>query len=65
MPDESYDKFLDFLETNPIIAFEEQTENEVPMWQQELVLERIKNAKPEDYINAREALSSLKKKYGI
>jgi len=33
------------------------------LWQQEMVLERIKNAKPEDYILLEDALKELDKKW--
>jgi hypothetical protein len=39
--------------------------NEVPKWQQEMVLERMKNAKPEDYVEAKESLKKIKDKYGF
>ena len=38
---------------------------EVPEWQQKIVLDRIKNSKPEDYITIEESNKRLKKKYGF
>ncbi len=44
----------------------DNTDNfEVPQWQQKIVLDRIKNAKPEDYISVEESTKKLKKKYGF
>jgi hypothetical protein len=60
IPDEFYDSFMAFFKHIPEVSVDEKTENDVPLWQQELVLERIKNAKPEDYIDANEALNTLK-----
>ncbi len=36
----------------------------IPQWQKDLVRERIKNAKPEDYISWDEAEKRLDKKFG-
>jgi hypothetical protein len=38
---------------------------EVPEWQQKIVLDRIKNSKPEDYITVEESTKKLKQKYGF
>lgn len=65
IPDEFYESFMTYLKETPSISIETESENGVPYWQQELVLNRIKNSKPEDYIDAREALNRLKLKYGI
>jgi hypothetical protein len=32
---------------------------------QEMVLERVKNSKPEDYVDTRESIKRLKLKYGF
>ena len=65
IPDESFDKFMALCQQIPDVSVAEKKEDNVPLWQQEMVLERIKNTKPEDYIDANEALNSMKKKYGI
>lgn len=65
IPDDFYTKLMTFLAPNPEIIVEEKKEDSVPLWQQEMVLERIKNSKTEDYIDAKEALNSIKSKYGI
>ena len=49
IPDDFYDTFISFLKRIPNVSIDENTENEIPLWQQEMVLERMKNAKPEDY----------------
>ena len=65
LPDEFYHSFIAFFKHIPDVTIAEKKESEVPLWQQEMVLERIKNAKPEDYIDAKEALNKLKEKYAI
>ena len=65
IPDDFYPSLVEFCKDNPEVSIHEREENEVPLWQQELVLERIKNAKPEDYIDAELALNRLKNKYGV
>ena len=65
IPDDFYNSFIAFFEHVPQVSIQENEENEVPLWQQEMVLERIKNAKPEDYIDANQALNDLKEKYGF
>jgi hypothetical protein len=65
IPDDFYETFVSFFKHIPDVSIDENIENEIPLWQQEMVLERMKNAKPEDYIDADEALKSLKDKYGF
>jgi hypothetical protein len=68
MPDNFYPTFLNYLKENPEVSVDEKYEyfdKTVPKWQQDLVLERIKNSKPEDYIDARESLNRIKAKYGL
>lgn len=65
IPDDFYETFVSFFKHIPDVSIAENTTNEVPLWQQEMVLDRIKNAKPEDYIDADVALENLKKKYGF
>ncbi len=63
IPDNFYEKLMSFLAPVPEAVVEEKTTNEVPLWQQEMVLERMKNAKPEDYIPLEDALKELDKKW--
>jgi len=63
IPDDFYDTFISFLKRIPNVSIDENTENEIPLWQQEMVLERIKNAKPEDYISWEEAKKEMDKKW--
>jgi hypothetical protein len=65
IPDEFYDSFIEFFKHIPDVSIKEKGKNEVPLWQQEIVLERLKNSKPEDYIDAGIALKNLKVKYGV
>jgi hypothetical protein len=65
IPDDFYETFISFFKHIPDVSIDENTANEIPLWQQEMVLDRIKNAKPEDYIDADVALESLKNKYGF
>ena len=63
IPDDFYDTFISFLKRIPNVSIDENTENEIPIWQQEMVLERMKNAKPEDYISWEEAKKEMDKKW--
>ena len=63
IPDDFYDTFISFLKRIPNVSIDENTENEIPLWQQEMVLERMKNAKPEDYISWEEAKKEMHKKW--
>lgn len=65
IPDSFYDSFVDFFKHIPNVSIQENEIEEVPQWQQKMVLDRIKNSKPEDYIDADEALENLKSKYGF
>jgi hypothetical protein len=65
IPDTFYDSFIDFFKHVPEVSINENKESDVPQWQQDIVLERMKNAKPEDYIDARESLKKIKAKYGF
>ena len=38
-------------------------EDEIPQWQQDLVLERIENSKPEDYLDWEEVKKELDEKW--
>jgi hypothetical protein len=65
IPDSFYETFVSFFKHIPEVSIAENTSNEVPLWQQEMVLERMKNAKPEDYVDARASLKKIKDKYGF
>ena len=65
IPDDFYETFISFFKHIPDVSINENASNEVPLWQQEMVLERMKNAKPEDYVDARESLKKIKDKYGF
>jgi hypothetical protein len=55
IPDDFYEIFISFFKHIPDVTIDENISNEVPLWQQEMVLERMKNAKPEDYISWEES----------
>lgn len=65
-PDDFYQTFMEYLKDKPEVLVDEKLEyldKSVPQWQQDLVLERIKNAKPEDYIPWNEAKKRLDAKW--
>lgn len=59
--DDFYDTLINFLKYIPNVSIEENTENEIPLWQQEMVLNRIKNSKPEDYMNGEDLKNKMDK----
>ena len=63
IPDNFYESFLSLFKDNPEVSIEEKTVFEVPKWQQEIVLERMKNAKPEDYLDWEDVKKDLDKKW--
>lgn len=63
IPDDFYETFVSFFKHIPDVSIDENTGNEVPLWQQEMVLERMKNAKPEDYISWEESKKRLNSKW--
>lgn len=63
IPDDFYDTFISFFKHVPDVSIDEKVENEIPLWQQEMVLDRIKNAKPEDYISWEESKKRLNAKW--
>ena len=63
IPDEFYAKLMTFLAPNPEIIIEEKSDDSVPLWQQEIVLERIKNSKPEDYRSWEDVKKEMDKKW--
>lgn len=64
IPDEYYDNLIEFLKPIPdtIVDNREEKYNKKI---EEMVLERVKNSKPEDYVDARESVQRLKLKYGF
>ena len=58
--DNYYDTFMAFFKNNPNVTFDEKEYN---TWQEAIVLERVKNAKPEDYQPLEDALKELDKKW--
>ena len=63
IPDDFYETFISFFKHIPDVSINENIENEIPLWQQEMVLERIKNAKPEDYVSWEESKKRLNAKW--
>jgi hypothetical protein len=63
IPDEFYNSFIEFFKHIPDVKIDENIDIEVPLWQQEMVLERMKNAKPEDYISWEESKKRLNAKW--
>ena len=63
IPDDFYETFVSFFKHIPDVSINETQENEIPLWQQEMVLERMKNAKPEDYISWEESKKKLNAKW--
>ena len=64
IPDEFYESLMQFLKPIPDVLVGESQE-EYNRSIEKMVLERIKNAKPEDYVDARESLKKIKVKYGF
>ena len=58
--DSYYETFMAFFKNNPNVTFDEK---EYTAWQEAMVLDRVKNAKPEDYIPLEEALTELDTKW--
>ena len=63
IPDDFYETFISFFKHIPDVSINENAANEVPKWQQEMVLERMKNAKPEDYLDWEYVKKELDKKW--
>lgn len=60
--DSKYIQLVEYLSANfgTVKVTEEQDDFVVPEWQKKIVLERIKNTKPEDYISLEELEKRLK-----
>jgi hypothetical protein len=65
IPDDFYETFISFFKHIPDVSIAENTTNEVQLWQQEMVLERMKNAKPEDYRSWEDVKKDLDKKWNF
>jgi hypothetical protein len=63
IPDDFYETFISFFKHVPDVSINENTTNEVPLWQQEIVLERMKNAKPEDFTSWEDFEKEMDKKW--
>jgi hypothetical protein len=64
IPDEYYDNLIQFLKPIPDTVVDNSQE-EYNRSIEKMVLERLKNAKPEDYVDARDSVQRLKLKYGF
>ena len=62
--DEYYDNLMQFLKPIPDTIIDNSQE-EYNKSIEKMVLERIKNSKPEDFINAKGLLNRIKEKYGF
>ena len=58
--DSYFNTFMEFFKYNPNVKFDEKEFNN---WQEAMVLEKVKNAKPKDYEPLEEALKELDKKW--
>ena len=63
IPDDFYKTFIAFFKHIPNVVIDEKETIEVPEWQQKLVLERMKNAKPEDFLDWEDVKNELDKKW--
>ncbi|QBN19274.1 hypothetical protein [Flavobacterium nackdongense] len=67
-PDDFYHTFMEYLKDKPEVSVDEEFENldkSVPQWQQDIVLDRIKTSKPEDYRSWEEVKKDLDKKWNF
>ena len=60
--DNYYNTFMEFFKHNPYVKFDEQEYN---IWQEAMILERSKNAKPEDYKSWNSVKKELDKKFNF
>lgn len=65
IPDNLYSSFLKLVKHLPDVTIREEEDFTVPEWQKEIVRQRIKNAKPENFKSYSEVQKNLKKKYGL
>lgn len=66
----SFNQIIDLIKQLPktqqkkiVSLIQEQDDFKVPEWHKKIVLDRIKNSKPEDYINWKDFKKELKRKY--
>ena len=64
IPDEYYDHLMQFLKPIPDTIID-NSQDEYNKSIEKIILERIKNSEPEDYVNAKESLNRIKEKYGF
>jgi hypothetical protein len=64
IPDAFYESLMQFLKPIPDVMVDESQE-EYSRSIEKMVMERVKNAKPEDYVDAKESLKKIKEKYGF
>lgn len=64
IPDEYYDNLIQFLKPIPDTVIDTR-EDDYNRSIEKMVLERVKNSKPEDYVDAKVSLNKLKAKYGF
>ncbi|PJA09947.1 MAG: hypothetical protein COX70_00300 [Flavobacteriales bacterium CG_4_10_14_0_2_um_filter_32_8] len=60
IPDSLYQSFMDFFKHIPNVVITEQLDEEIPTWQQKIVLDRIKKEKTTNAILWSEARKKLK-----
>ncbi|MDW8849507.1 hypothetical protein SD960_05330 [Flavobacterium sp. MMLR14_040] len=63
IPDDFYETFVSFFKHVPDVSIDENITNEIPLWQQQMVLERLKNAKPEDFVSWEDFEKEMDKKW--
>lgn len=68
----SFNQIIDLIKQLPktqqkkiVSLIQQQEDFEVPEWHKKIVLDRIKNSKPEDYIDWKDFKKELKRKYGF
>jgi galactose-1-phosphate uridylyltransferase len=64
IPDEYYDNLMAFLKPIPDTVVDNR-EEEYNRSIEKMVLERLQNSKPEDYVDAWESLKRIKEKHGF
>lgn len=62
IPDDFYNTFIAFFKHIPDVTI---AENEVPLWQEEMLLKRMKEATPENYRNWEEVKKELDEKWNF
>ena len=65
IPNKQYAMVLKLVKSLPDITIREEEDFVIPEWQKEIVRQRIKNAKPENFKSYSEVQKNLKKKYGL